>query len=206
MEFKSKSWTNTTAITAATNNIAAITITIPSLSVYGRGRKTFPPIHTFPPPFPTMHCNKYCSFAYAPKVDDVKSPPSGPVPVSLSKYKNCKSHSSPFRRPFLVHRTQAKISHHSSGRAQKLTNPSRSQTLLPYPLLSPPPPRIQKSYFLPPHSVLPYTHPTLPQTSNFLTEMNHYSQPGPLSQHLTKPHPQPIRFIPRAYPVNVTQV
>ena len=86
-----------------------------------------PPIHTFPPPFPTMHCNKYCSFAHAPKVDDVNSPPWGPVRVSLSKDKNCKSHSSPFRRPFLVHRTQAKISHQSSsGTAQKLTNPSRS--------------------------------------------------------------------------------
>ena len=154
-----------------------------------------------------MHCNKYCSFAHVPKVDDVNSPPWGPVPVSLSKDKNCKSHSSPFRCPFLVHRTQAKNYHQSSsGTAQKLTNPSRSRTLLPYPLLPPPTPRIQKSYFLPPHSMLPYTLPTLPETSNFLTDVNHCSQPGPLSQHLTKPHPQPIRFIPRAYPVNVTQV
>ena len=63
-----------------------------------------PPIHTFP----TMHCNTYCSFAHAPKVYDVNSPPWGPVPVSLSKDKNCKSHSSPFRCPFLVHCTQAK--------------------------------------------------------------------------------------------------
>ena len=48
--------------------------------------------------------------------------------------------------------------------------------------------------------MLPYTLPTLPQTSNFLTDMNYYSQPGPLSQHLTKPHPQPIRFIPSCLP------
>ena len=101
---------------------------------------------------PVLACNnKYCSFAHAPKVDNVNSPPWGPVPVSLSKEKNCKSHSSPFRRPFLVHRTQAKISHQStSGTAQKLTNPSPSRTLFPYPILPPPPPRIQKSYFLPP--------------------------------------------------------
>ena len=99
---------------------------------------------------PVLACNnKYCSFAHASPVADVNSPPWGPVPVSLSKDKNCKSHSS-FRRSFLVHRTQAKISHQSSsGTAQKLTNPSRSRTILPYPLLPPPSPRIQKSYFLP---------------------------------------------------------
>ena len=50
---------------------------------------------------PVLACNnKYCSFAHAPKLNDVNSPPWGPVPVSLSKDKNCKSHSSPFRRPF----------------------------------------------------------------------------------------------------------
>ena len=60
-------------------------------------------------------------------VPDVNFPPWGPVPVSLSKDKNCKRHSSPFCCPFLVHHAQAKISHQSSsGTGQKLTNPSQS--------------------------------------------------------------------------------
>ena len=154
---------------------------------------------------PVLACNNiYCSFAHAPHVGDLNSPPSGPLPLSLSTDKDCKSHSSPFPRPILVHRTQAKISHQSSsGTAQKMTNPSRSRTLLPYPLLPPPPPAY-RSPISSPLTVCCFL--TLPQTSNFLMDMNHYSQPAPLSQHITKPHPQPIRFIPRAYPVNVTEV
>ena len=54
--------------------------------------------------------------------------------------------------------------------------------------LLPPSLCIQKSYFLPPYSMLPHTLPSLPQTSNFLTDMNHYFHPALPSQHLTKPH------------------
>ena len=45
-------------------------------------------------------------------------------------------------------------------------------------------------YFLPPYSIVSHSLPTLPQTSNFLTDMNHYSHP---------PFPAPYETPPPAH-------
>ena len=98
---------------------------------------------------PVLACNnKYCSIAHAPKVDDVNSDVN----------KNCKSHSSPFRRPFLVHHTQAKISHqNSSGTAQKLKKPFPIPNSPPLSFATSSPSPHTEVLFPPPHSMLPYT-------------------------------------------------
>ena len=165
-------------------------------------------------------CDKYHVFIPKSFSRLFSKPQAIPSHVHDASSKNLTKNGDGFRReapPFLGQRRKHSRPHPPLGQvpvdthsyppafsAQQLINPSRLHTPPPYPLLSPPPLRIQKSYFLPPYSMLPHTLPTPPQTSNFLTDMNHYSHPAPLSQHLTKP--QPIRFIPRAYPVNVTQV
>ena len=73
---------------------------------------------------PVLACiDKCCSFAHILPVPEGKFPALDPVPVSLSKDKNCKSHSSPFHRLFAPHPSK-NLSSKLVGYSSTITNSS----------------------------------------------------------------------------------